>query len=40
LFGSSDHLEIAENGGRATDRLGLGVGAVVDVVRPSEAVLV
>ena len=40
LFGSSDHLEIAENGGRASDRLGLGVGAVVEVVRPSEAVLV
>jgi hypothetical protein len=40
LFGSSDHLEIAENGGRATDRLSLGVGAVVEVGRPSEAVLV
>jgi len=40
LFGGSDHLEIAENGGRATDRLGLGVGAIVEVLRPSEAVLV
>jgi len=39
LFGSSDHLEIAENGGRAADRLVVGVGAVVEVARPSEAVL-
>jgi S-adenosyl-L-methionine hydrolase (adenosine-forming) len=39
LFGSSDHLEIAENGGRAADRLGLSAGAAVEVGRPSGAVL-
>jgi hypothetical protein len=39
LFGSSDHLEIAENGGHAATRLGLAAGAPVEVVRPSDAVL-
>jgi S-adenosylmethionine hydrolase len=39
LFGGSDHLEIAENGGRASDRLGLAIGAPVEVVRSSDAVL-
>jgi S-adenosylmethionine hydrolase len=39
LFGSSDHLEIAENGGHAARRLGLAAGAAVEVVRPSDAVL-
>jgi len=34
LFGSSDHLEIAENGGHAATRLGLAAGAAVEVVRP------
>jgi len=37
LFGGSDHLEIAENGGRAADRLGLAVGAAVSVMGPSGA---
>jgi S-adenosylmethionine hydrolase len=31
LFGSSDHLEVAENGGSAAVRLGLGRGAQVSV---------
>ena len=31
LFGSTDHLEIAENGGSAADRLALGRGASVRV---------
>ena len=39
LFGSSDHLEIAENGGHAAERLGLAAGAPVEVARPSEPVL-
>lgn len=39
LYGSSDHLEIAENGGRAAERLGLAVGAVVEVVTSSGPVL-
>jgi len=39
LFGGSDYLEIAENGGDAATRLGLAAGAPVDVVRPSDAVL-
>ena len=39
LYGSSDHLEIAENGGSAAARLGLDVGAAVQVARPSDAVL-
>ena len=39
LFGSSDHLEIAENGGHAARRLALAAGAAVEVVRPSDAVL-
>jgi S-adenosylmethionine hydrolase len=39
LFGSSDHLEIAENGGHAAARLGLAAGAAVAVVRPPDAVL-
>lgn len=39
LFGSSDHLEVAEYGGRASDRLGLAVGAAVEVARASEPVL-
>ncbi len=39
LFGSSDHLEIAENGGDAARRLGLAPGAAVEVVRLSDAVL-
>jgi S-adenosylmethionine hydrolase len=39
LFGSSDHLEIAENGGHAATRLGLTAGAAVEVVRLSEPVL-
>ena len=33
LFGSTDHLEIAANGGSAADALGLGRGAPVQVVR-------
>jgi hypothetical protein len=33
LFGSSDHLEIALNGGNAADALGLGRGAAVQVRR-------
>ncbi|HEY7789909.1 MAG TPA: SAM-dependent chlorinase/fluorinase, partial [Vicinamibacterales bacterium] len=33
LFGSSEHLEIAANGGSAADRLGLGRGAPVVVRR-------
>jgi len=32
LFGSTDHLEVAENGGSAAERLGLGRGADVQVV--------
>ncbi|HSP90937.1 MAG TPA: SAM-dependent chlorinase/fluorinase [Vicinamibacterales bacterium] len=39
LFGSYDHLEIAENGGDAARRLGLASGASVEVVRLSDAVL-
>ena len=39
LFGSSDHLEVAEYGGRASDRLGLAVGAPAAVARASEPVL-
>jgi len=39
LFGSTDHLEIAENGGRASERLGLAAGAPVEVVSSSDAVL-
>ncbi|MEQ1897234.1 MAG: SAM-dependent chlorinase/fluorinase [Vicinamibacterales bacterium] len=38
LFGSTDHLEVAENGGSAAARLGLGRGAEVRVtvaVRPA-----
>ena len=34
LFGSSDHLEIAVNGGNAAARLGLGPGARVQLGRP------
>jgi S-adenosylmethionine hydrolase len=33
LFGSSDHLEIAVNGGSAAERLQLGRGARVTIVR-------
>jgi S-adenosylmethionine hydrolase len=33
LFGSTDHLEIAVNGGRAADRLRLSRGAAVHLVR-------
>jgi S-adenosyl-L-methionine hydrolase (adenosine-forming) len=33
LFGSTDHLEIAANGASAAERLALGRGAVVQVVR-------
>ena len=33
LFGSSDHLEVALNGGRASDALGAGRGAPVRVSR-------
>jgi hypothetical protein len=33
LYGSTDHLEIAVNGGSAAERLSLGAGAVVEVVR-------
>jgi S-adenosyl-L-methionine hydrolase (adenosine-forming) len=33
LFGSTDHLEIAVNGGSAADRLGLGRGAAVTIDR-------
>lgn len=39
LFGSSDHLEIAVNGGHAAEQLGLGAGAGVEVARSAEAVL-
>ena len=35
LFGSSDRLEIALNGGDAALHLGVAAGAVVEVVRPS-----
>ena len=36
LFGSTDHLEIAVNGGSAAERLGLAVAApVVQVGRPA-----
>jgi S-adenosyl-L-methionine hydrolase (adenosine-forming) len=35
VFGSTDHLEIACNGGSAHERLGLGRGAPVRVVRVS-----
>ena len=34
LFGSSDHLEIAVNGGSAAERLGLGRGAQIVVRFP------
>ena len=33
LFGSTDHLEIAANGGRAVDSLGAAVGSPVEVRR-------
>ncbi|MGE3276291.1 MAG: S-adenosyl-l-methionine hydroxide adenosyltransferase family protein [Vicinamibacterales bacterium] len=33
LFGSSDHLEVAVNGGRAAAALGVGRGAPVEVLR-------
>ncbi|MDA1184400.1 MAG: SAM-dependent chlorinase/fluorinase [Acidobacteria bacterium] len=33
LFGSSDHLEVAVNGGSATRRLGLGCGAPITISR-------
>ena len=33
LFGSSDHLEVAVNGGNAAERLGLGRGAQVRIAR-------
>ena len=33
LFGSSDHLEVAVNGGSAADRLGIGRGAPVAITR-------
>jgi len=39
LFGSSERLEIALNGGDASARLGLSAGAVVEVVRPAGAML-
>ncbi len=39
LFGSTDHLEIVVNGGRASDRLGVSAGAEVEVVRSSEPVV-
>jgi S-adenosylmethionine hydrolase len=35
LFGSTDHLEVAVNGGSAAERLGLGRGAGVTVLRSS-----
>jgi S-adenosylmethionine hydrolase len=33
LFGSTDHLEIAANGSSAAERLGVGRGAAVQIVR-------
>ena len=33
LFGSSDHLELALNGGSAAHQLGLGRGAVIRIDR-------
>jgi S-adenosylmethionine hydrolase len=33
LFGSSDHLELALNGGSAADQLGLGRGATIRIDR-------
>ena len=33
LFGSSDHLEVAVNGGNAAERLALGLGAQVRILR-------
>jgi len=39
LFGSSDHLEVAEYGGSASNRLGLGAGVPVEVARPAQPVL-
>jgi hypothetical protein len=36
LFGSSDHLEIAVNGGSAADRLALGIGAKITISRASQ----
>ena len=33
LFGSSEHLEVAVNGGRAADRLALGRGARITITR-------
>jgi S-adenosyl-L-methionine hydrolase (adenosine-forming) len=33
LFGSTDHLEVAANGGSAADALGVGRGAAVHIVR-------
>jgi S-adenosylmethionine hydrolase len=33
LFGSSDHLEVAVNGGSAAERLGLGRGGRVTITR-------
>jgi hypothetical protein len=39
LFGSSERLEIALNGGDAAAHLGLTAGAVVEVARPATAVV-
>ena len=39
LFGSSERLEIALNGGDAAAHLGLAAGAVVEVVRPATPVV-
>lgn len=39
LFGSSDRLEIAVNGGDASARLGLSAGVVVEVVRSATPVV-
>ena len=33
LFGSTDHLELAANGGSAADQLGISRGARVEVLR-------
>jgi S-adenosylmethionine hydrolase len=35
LFGSTDHLEVAESGGSAAERLGLARGAVARVAQTS-----
>ena len=37
LFGSSEHLEIAVNGGSAAERLNLGRGAAVTITRTPQA---